>query len=175
MALSELELQEMYEFYQQLKNLSVVNFIQMFKNHRHTGIDFPKVHSTDLEGSSGGAPSSFIMTRALSDATGVVNVAHGLGRIPTHVRIYGITVAGSAEALSSFGTYDGSAHKCVYYSKNGANLQANQDTGFAVGFIPVGGSDIQTATISFDATDVSLSWTKAGSPSGNAYLIMEVY
>jgi len=139
--------------------------------HIHNGIDSPKLPDASTPFSL----VSFSITRDLTTASGAVTEAHGLGTTPTFVRLTGFAVAGSAEGLTSFGTYDGTTNRAIYYSKNGVNLQANGGTGFAVAFVPVGASDYQTGVVTFDDTNVTITWSKVGSPTGSAYIIMEVY
>ncbi len=117
---------------------------------------------------------SKLITRDTTVASGAVTTAHGLGRIPSFVEAQAFYVGGSAMSLSSYGTYDGTNQKCIYFSKNGATPQANNDTAFAVGLVAVGGSDYQTAVITFDATNVTLTWTKTGSPTGTASIILKI-
>ena len=128
--------------------------------------------ATKLNGQTS-EPTALAITRDLAAASGTVNTAHGMATTPTFIRATVYYVAGSGNPLSSFGTWDGTNIKTIYFSMNGATPQANTDSTNLIACVPVGGSDYQLATVSADATNVSLSWTKTGSPTGNAYIILE--
>lgn len=47
---TEQENQEMFDFYQRLKNSSSLDFVELIKSHKHNKHDFPAVNAGDLEG-----------------------------------------------------------------------------------------------------------------------------
>lgn len=126
-------------------------------------------------GGGGSTPTVLQATRDISLAGGVVNIPHGLGRVPSFTEIQMMGVFGTGLPLTSIGTFDGVNQKCNYYSINGATLQGNNGTGFTVACVPLGGTNFQTASISADATNIIFTWSKTGAPTGIAQLFIKVF
>lgn len=103
-------------------------------------------------------------------ASGSQTIAHGMGVIPTVVKITG-TVVGSADIGMTFTAYSNGTQASCYLNGTtgtgttefaGATFRLQPlDTGYAEGVITV------------DATNITISWTKTGSPTGTAYLVWE--
>jgi hypothetical protein len=117
-----------------------------------------------------------VATRAMKGVDGNVTYAHGLGRIPKMVRITALRHSGDTIFAESFGAYDGSNTRCVW-----ANGQYNNhsDSGSSTTYIvliysAVDQSEYSRATITVDATNITLSWTKSASPSGTITFMWEV-
>lgn len=115
-------------------------------------------------------------TRSTTAATGSVNYAHGLGRLPKFIYVYiGWSSAGSAEGFS--------IGKCIVinastfsqiamYSKDiGSDEMHGTFTGIIAGYSTSASganftNDSQRGAISaVDATNVTISWTLTGSPT----------
>lgn len=104
-----------------------------------------------------------IITRAFATASGAVTTAHGLGRVPKlgffHAKFAktGLTIA------SSDGSYNGTtnANSALLYNSNGSVNTVSGDTTNAVS-ITWGSSaaDSQVAVVTWDATNITLTWTK---------------
>lgn len=144
------------------------------KGHRHKNIDEPRISYNDLVDTPATGMFTSLQTYALSSASGTVVVPHTLGRTPTYIRATAIYVAGTSMSLNSFGTWDGTTQQCIYTSKNGATPQANTNSGTLILMAPnTSASDFQAAVVSVDSSNITLTWTKTGSPSGNSYIILE--
>lgn len=116
-------------------------------------------------------------TYALTTASGNQTIAHGLGRTPRYVRIRAIlgTSSISASTNRSEGTYNGSSYVCLTEGTNNASGIGEVLTNAVVKIwsAAVNGSNYQSATVSWDATNITLAWTKTGAPTETASLIWE--
>lgn len=120
-------------------------------------------------------------TRDLTAASGAVTHAHGLGVAPKWVKVTAFlnTTAGSVGQIAhSVGHWDGTTYACAYnggYVSGSWALAAGTSTSYVVN-LTLGGdasNDNQTATVSVDATNVTLTWTKNNTPAGTAILLIE--
>jgi len=118
--------------------------------------------------------SSGVLSKDMSSDT-TDNIAHGLGVSPKYVRI--TMVRGSSITISSVGVYDGNSTACVY---TGIDNISNPDEGSSTTYIVVyesAGFQITSnmAVISLSSTNITLTWTKDGTPGGTAYLMWEAF
>lgn len=112
-------------------------------------------------------------TKTVSDAsfTSTTTIAHGLGRIPKLVTIDAQVLPGSGEVDHSYGTYNGTiASDNSWAIKTGTGVNSAVDNGFIVDITQVGGGSAK-ASITMDATNITLSWVKSGSPLNIANII----
>jgi hypothetical protein len=105
-------------------------------------------------------------TRATNDASSVVTVAHGLGVIPKRILLsYGNGVSSTPGTTGQgTGCFDSSGQNYQYSiggstngnqtNGSGSSIVFYQDQGFTKG---------QTCVISVDATNITFTWTRAGS------------
>lgn len=108
-----------------------------------------------------------IATRAGNSASGTQNITHGLGRTPKRVRLniqQNHAYFGSIyNFATSIGCYDGTNIACNYIGAmgiNGAQDIGNTTTYVAyIYFLNNFGAGYQRATITVDATNISLAWT----------------
>lgn len=118
------------------------------------------------------------ITRSFADASGAVTTAHGLGRIPRFVRLTARFSKGASYAFAnSDGVYNGTTNSSVYtgHNTNGATESSGTDNTNAV-HIDYGAdsADSQVAIVTFDATNITLTWTKAGTTTtGNISIMWE--
>jgi hypothetical protein len=124
-----------------------------------------------------------IATKNITDASTVQNIAHGLGRVPKIVRVNAHCAYAAALSQICSGAYDGTNH-------NGMNLCSAEGTstalidniysssaaelGFtaATGTNPYTGANRQTGVITCDATNIIITWTKAGTVTSNTVNIL---
>lgn len=115
-------------------------------------------------------------SRDLAAASGAVTYAHGLSQIPRYVRITGqsLTGASATGVTSSFGTFDGSNTKsiCVFYAGARAGDTSEESTVFIIK-LASSNTAYQTAVITVDATNITLTWTKTSTPTYTGYFIIE--
>lgn len=108
-------------------------------------------------------------TRAGDTATGSQTIAHGLGVIPKYIRITArkmVNAGAPSIFATSDGVYNGTTASNVYLLvvSDGtliptSNVTANMVTIYDDGQTPKS----QIATVAFDATNITLSWTRTGS------------
>jgi hypothetical protein len=107
-----------------------------------------------------------ITSRNPGTASNTVTIAHGLGKTP---KLAKFTLVNSSTNIigGSTGTYNGTNTNTVYYygSTSGTSHTTNSDTTNAIVFADAGGSQVAVAT--FDATNITLVWTKTGSLSSD--------
>ena len=113
-----------------------------------------------------------ITTRDVNTASGTVNVAHGLGRVPSVVRVTASLIQ-AANTTECHGCYDGTNHSglCSIYQEGATTATTDTNyssTAFELGFSaatvvnPYTGANRQTATITVDTTNIVFTWTKTG-------------
>lgn len=154
-----------------------------------TGDKLPVVDGSNLTGVLPAIPTILQTTRVINASNGVVNLAHGLGRIPKFVKataIYDINDT-THESVKSFGFSDGVNNYSVFSkgsAGDGSNwtMQAGSSSTYAV-YILIGGGGSgehfgEYAVITFDATNIIFTWTKDDTmtdPTRNIYIQLEVY
>ncbi len=108
-------------------------------------------------------------TRALNGANGAQNIAHGLGVIPKNVRISALLMLSENISISNT-AYNGTTQSSHY-------MMYKVFTGEAVGdifAIEYSGAGQQVGVVTFDATNIIITWTKNGAPpAGTIYLLWE--
>ena len=126
-----------------------------------------------------------ITTHDISTATGVVNVPHGLGRIPNTVKVTGCVISSSQVTQQVFGVYDGINHSgmSIIHEESTGTPTADSNytsTAFEIGFSaasvndPYTGTNRTNAVITADATNIIFSWTKTGTvASATASILWE--
>ena len=109
--------------------------------------------------------------------TGDQVIAHGGGAVPKLVRFtsFGIETSGNKCVLVSIGTYDGTNKTTVYFeTPEGGSSAADDSAGSTVNAICYFNDANEVyATIAIDSTNITLTWAKAGTPTGTAYLLWE--
>jgi hypothetical protein len=115
---------------------------------------------------------------ALNAASSIQTIAHGLGKIPSFVRINSHCGMGSSITMNCSGAYDGSNANYAYNaSYPGNSSQVGNGTGYIIAMSYDNGfTDGQKASIMVDATNIYLSWTKVGTPAtGTIAYVWEAY
>lgn len=94
-------------------------------------------------------------------------IAHGLGRAPSRVAIYWMQGNGTSGSASS-GVYTASGNKGVYVTQNPAGSSSGGVlTSYIIRAYPPGDiTNSNAATVTVDATNITVSWSKNGSPTG---------
>lgn len=120
-----------------------------------------------------------VSSRASNTASGTETIAHGLGRTPKKVRMYGIISGANAtgQLAVSHGTWvTGNTYGCSWVTGIETNAQpgTGNNSSTVIIFLATVASDgttsSQSATVTVDGTNISLAWTKTtGSPSGTMY------
>jgi hypothetical protein len=104
-------------------------------------------------------------TKTLSDASTTQNIAHGLGVAPKIYNIVGSYYVGGQTHDWAFALNSNAV------SQNGLASGGTSSQSFQLNGGSGNISDTQTAVITVDATNIILTWTKAGNPTGTAHII----
>lgn len=119
-----------------------------------------------------------VISRDLTAAGAAVTTAHGLGTTPVRIKITalnGSTVLGDVITCNSQGTYDGTNIKSITLITSAtAGPVFENSTSYIV---KCGSTSTinQTAVPTFDATNITLTWTKNNSPTSTAELLWEAW
>lgn len=115
-------------------------------------------------------------TKNAADASGVQNIAHGLPAIPKKVTLTctctDVGTAGAGKSFLARAVYNGTTQssQSTHIDSTGG-LSDNTFTLGITGSTGVPGG--QTGVITFDATNIIITWTKTGSPIGTYILVWE--
>lgn len=127
--------------------------------------------------------NSNITTRAGNAASGAQTIAHGLGRAPRSIKItvtkaFGSGAADDQSNMFSAGTYNGTTTATIYSSNDGGvSVSGGTDVVNIINIVEGVASGVsQVATATFDATNITLTFTKTGSPdSANLNILWEAF
>jgi len=107
-------------------------------------------------------------TWAANAASGTINIAHGLGKIPKIARI-SASFNGNPKAAQSQGSYDGTTNACTYAGWVTNSTTTSGGVAAAIVYIyDAASAGTQSATATVDATNIILTTTKGGLPTGSA-------
>ncbi len=107
------------------------------------------------------------VTKNTADSSTTQTIAHGLGVVPKFVRFDYLktgAVASDPAAFQTIAEFDGTNTAAIYASINSAGGNGTVGSGFLL--FGADTSVFQTGVISVDATNISIAWTKTGSPTG---------
>lgn len=111
--------------------------------------------------------------RAGDAASGDQAIAHGLSGTPTFIKIKVLKYVGTTSNFAlSEGTYDGTNMAHIYVSTNTSGGNAAGGTTKIISIQDNGSGTAQTASVVVDATNITLTWTKAGTPNSNQIEIL---
>lgn len=116
-------------------------------------------------------------TKNAADASTTQNIAHGLGKTPKRIRIRAVgqlgDASGDVDIRESNTVYNGTTQSSVsVYRGNGQTTIT--DTTFTLNLASsAGATTTQTGVITWDATNIIITWTKTGSPTGTYTLLWE--
>lgn len=121
------------------------------------------------------AYKSVTSTRNLSTASGSETIAHGLGKTPSFVRADANLATGNAIG-HSHGAYDGTTQNYAQFGwvNTGSSGSSSAGTNSIIQLYGDSGSTGQIASITVDATNINVTWTKVGGGSGSFGIIWEV-
>jgi hypothetical protein len=111
-------------------------------------------------------------TKSASDSSTTQNIAHGLGKIPKYVKILAQTEisASPGGTLLATTTYNGTTQSSVStYISNVFSVETTAN--FRINSTIAVGS-FNTGVVTFDATNIIITWTRTGSSSGGTYTLL---
>ncbi len=112
-----------------------------------------------------------VINRDMTAASGAVTTAHGLGVTPKLIRLTAKVGTTNGTTNESYGIYNGSTTSTVYVANN-STLASASDTTNAV-LIQTSAGNSQVAVATFDATNITLTWTKTGAPTATITIVWE--
>ena len=115
-------------------------------------------------------------TKNAADASTTQNIAHGLGKIPKKVRItamHGIQGSSDTDSNSLIATtvYNGTTQSSVSLYSTSDTIDIITAATFTLNSAIAVGTT--TGVVTFDATNIIITWTKTGSPTGTYTLMWE--
>jgi len=115
-------------------------------------------------------------TKNAADASTTQNIAHGLGKTPKMVRITAILkgpTASSADQGLAFArtVYNGTTQSSQSNYPTSATPAYTTDNTFTLNASASGGT--QVGVVTFDSTNIIITWTKTNSPTGTFILVWE--
>lgn len=116
-------------------------------------------------------------TYDLATASGNQIIPHGLGKTPKLVRFtyYSDSTSGTPWITWGSGAYNGTDNTSVWMTSSETMVfqSAGSSSGASLYVLNSNTSATQTATCTFDATNITLAWVKAGTPNGTVYIMWE--
>lgn len=121
---------------------------------------------------------SGITTYDVATASGTKVIPHALGEIPKRIKITGLLVNGTTGFSQAIGVFDSSGNKCAYVIQNEGTSTAVADivgssTVYSILLAIASTSAMQTGIITVDANNITITFTKTGSPTGTAQILWE--
>ncbi len=126
-------------------------------------------------GGGGGVCTNGIDTKDVSDASVVQNIAHGLGVVPSKIKLSFLNgiLGGTNIGGEAFLSYNGTTVSVVgqFLPSGGSGWQDASATDIKI-YDPVDNTKFQEGVVTFDATNIIITWTKTSNPSGIIYRIL---
>lgn len=126
--------------------------------------------------------NSGVFSKNLSDVSQSQVIPHGLGRVPKFVKLHGKKGGGSSGTyIDSVGVFipSSNAHSCIITYNAASTYTSNQQSGITTSYTILfnlytdSGGWNQQGVVSADDTNITISWTKNGTPDGTAHVMWE--
>lgn len=117
-------------------------------------------------------------TKNAADASTTQNIAHGLGKTPKKIKIKAIgeSSSGAGDSIPAISetVYNGTTQSSVSFYADGTSFASGAATIATTFTLNVSGaSGTQTGVVTFDSTNIIITWTKTSSPTGTYTLLWE--
>lgn len=116
-----------------------------------------------------------VTTKQTADASTTQNIAHGLGTTPKKIRITFIAPNGTNSPLgTAVLAYNGTTKSVVGFAFiNGANRDMSGTDIILYGTSTGNQGEFQTGVVTWDTTNIIITWTKTNSPTGTWNILWE--
>ncbi len=104
--------------------------------------------------------------------TGAQTIAHGLGVTPKQIKVRVFFSPSASAGYMSDGVYNGITTSCIFQYIAASGQTAGTDSTNIVN-LPIP-SNAVVATVSYDAINITLTWSKTNTPTGTCVIIWEV-
>ncbi len=113
-------------------------------------------------------------TKDVADASTTQNIAHGLGIVPKNVRLFIASAAtGNTTPVGYLAvSYNGTTTSVAGAQWEAAGAFTQENNAFNVGGAS-GSSGYQAGVVTWDATNIIITWTKNATPTGTATIMWE--
>ena len=112
-----------------------------------------------------------VASKNASDASATQNIAHGLGGVPNFVRIDALGSTGSNGITpAAIALYNGTTQSSASLYPDNANQVQNSQT-FRITGTPASNPSYTEGVVTFDSTNIIITWTKTGAPTGTFNLL----
>lgn len=143
----------------------------------NSSAQLPAVSGALLTNLPGGTYTNGTSSKDASDASTTQNIAHGLGTTPKRVKIKAMAIQAGASAtdtntLIAETVYNGTTQSSVSVYRQSSSPYGVQATTFTLNTANAD-SATQTGVVTFDSTNIIITWTKTGSPTGTYLLLWE--
>lgn len=139
----------------------------------YDGVNFQMKSPSSNSNSFLGLFKNGATTKDAADVSATQNIAHGLGVIPKKVRITAMLTGGANQfACISFTTYNGITQSSNSLYVTNTTTQSSS-TAFRINIATGAGDAYSAGVVTFDATNIIITWTKTGSPTGVHNLLWE--
>jgi hypothetical protein len=129
----------------------------------------------DAKIAAAGAYVNGVTTRDMSAASGTQTIAHGLSTTPVSVSLEARYSSSSVYIETSSGAFDASGNSCVFTAVKTASTEATLLGSSATYAIVVqngtSGTSHQKGIVTVDGTNITITWTKTGTPTGTASIL----
>jgi len=105
-------------------------------------------------------------------STTTKNIAHGLGSIPTMVRLTAVMASTNNRISYAYGVYTSAEYSVTLAGDIGTGTSETHGTGF---ILFANSAAYNQAAITLDSTNIILTWSKTGTPSGTISFVWEAY
>jgi len=148
-------------------DIAANSIVEVMYNGTAFELQTPSANSNSFSGMF----KSGTTTKNSADASTSQTIAHGLGVTPKYVRLTAqASTVTSAGALATT-VYNGTTQSSV--STFGAPNNVTSSTNFDISTNNASASDFQRGVVTFDATNITITWTKNGSPTGTFNILWE--
>lgn len=148
----------------------------------YDGTAFQMVSRTSATQQYVNVSNSGVDTRNMTTASGTQVIAHGLGQIPTFVTFSFNNANDSTDFMFvGNGTYTTNGNRAVHGFLQGTSGTGSASSGSSTSYAIAGlgatntvpTSSGQTGIVTVDATNITITWTKNGTPTGTIYFMWQ--